>query len=220
MRPSSRTAAFTLIELLVVIAIIAVLAGLLLPVLARAKEKARGIACVNNLKETGLGFRIWSNDQADKYPWGIGYTNGGSLGSPNWADHFKTCSNEFSTPQILVCPTDKTKRAATNWVFTFGNANISYFVGTQSSPARPLSIFEGDANVLGGSGGLDTSWNVLMGSSLDAAWDPTRHVLKGNLALTDGSVRETTTVTLRAQLSADLASGSTNVVFSMPRAPL
>jgi prepilin-type N-terminal cleavage/methylation domain-containing protein len=67
----SRKGGFTLIELLVVIAIIAILAAMLLPALAAAKERAKRIQCVNNLKQLYLGCTIYASDSDDMFPtWG------------------------------------------------------------------------------------------------------------------------------------------------------
>ncbi len=217
---ASSVQAFTLIELLVVIAIIAILAALLLPALAMAKAKAHRAHCLNNLKEIALGYRLWANENSDKFPWAVGTTNGGSLGSSDWTDNYRVASNEMVTPKIIVCPSDNQKTIAPNWLVLDGDRHISFFIGPDAEETKPATILAGDRNVYGGGGGLDLSWNRGMGTSIDATWLNTIHVNKGEIVLSDGSVQQTKTPALREQITSALQSGSQTVTFSLPRGPI
>src|SRR5262245_35065504 len=75
---------FTLVELLVVIAIIAVLAALLLPVLARSKQKARQVTCANNLGQLQLGWLMYVNEYSDSLPHNSVGAEGKSIENPGW----------------------------------------------------------------------------------------------------------------------------------------
>jgi prepilin-type N-terminal cleavage/methylation domain-containing protein len=214
---------FTLIELLVVIAIIAILAALLLPALSGAKKKGKGAECINNQKQIGIAFRLWANDNEEKFPWAVDAAKGGSLNSGDWTDHYRVASNELVTPKVVFCPTDKQKVVGTLWNTLDGDRHISFFVGLDADESKPQTVLAGDRNVYDASAGItDLKWNDAVIGSVQAKWDNMLHENSGYIVLSDGSVQHTTSQQLQDQivsaLNTSLAVGTNaTVTFSLPR---
>lgn len=138
---------FTLIELLVVIAIIAILAAILFPVFAQAREKARQVSCLSNFKQTGLALLMYAQDYDEQFPSGSQQIAGQpvdvNLDGQGWAGQVYPYSK--SAP-ILKCPDDSTGTVGANGniptlspVSMFYNINIPFGGGASAALNAPSS---------------------------------------------------------------------------------
>ncbi|BDI33765.1 hypothetical protein CCAX7_58160 [Capsulimonas corticalis] len=188
-RKSARIAGFTLIELLVVIAVISLLAAMLFPVFASAREKARQASCASNERQIGLAILQYAQDEDERLPNGI--SNGTSFWcGEGWAGQ---CGAYLKSPDLLRCPDDPTAgRAPANFVVSYGyNINLAepsddqapttqtYFNGspppgrtlaTLNAPSRTVMLFEVSgvtANVRDSREGIE--WGGVSGEFLSAS---------------------------------------------------
>jgi hypothetical protein len=216
--------AFTITELAVILGIFALFVLVVAPLMGHGhcRCKAVRIQCVNNQKQIGIAYRIWSGDNGDRMPnqvtssstnsgWGdfVKFTNAGVYCWSNYA----IIQNELGqSPKVLICPDDKRKPAKD--FQHLKNENISYFFGAGANENFPMSIAGGDRNLSPGlkpkndygfSPGDNKGNDVILRTNSPVCWSLKMHSTgngagAGNVLLGDGSVQQVSSARFMSDL--------------------
>jgi prepilin-type N-terminal cleavage/methylation domain-containing protein/prepilin-type processing-associated H-X9-DG protein len=197
---------FTLIELLVVIAIIAILASILFPVFARARENARRASCQSNLKQINLGFMQYTQDYDERLPlttdgaagqnilggWNYYTFFGGNTGASQFDMSKSSLQPYIKNVQLFVCPSDS--KGSTQGNSYAANSCVFYSTATNSLRAgKSLAAFDETARWM--LLAEETNTGALATGSTDDAYltvgndISTRHFDGSNLGFMDGHVK-------------------------------
>lgn len=204
-RDTNDDRAATRIELVLVLVGLALLFLVAVPLLAGNNSRSELAVCMNNLRQIGLGSRLWANDHDDQYPWWVEEAKGGTRRNPKsgnaWYE-INHLSNQLASPKILVCPSDPKKHTAERWnggpgglahVTNRDNA-LSYIVGLHAVRDNPQSLLSGDRHFTYSMGvrscsiGINNA-SVLTPGDPNVGWTNAIHGLRGNLLFNSGEVR-------------------------------
>ena len=216
LNPTPRpTRAFSMTELAIVIVMLLLLGVVMMYYLAVSNRPyGRGgprIKCMNNLKQIGLAYRVFANDNDDKFP--FNFTNSLAYGNVTQAWlHFQAMSNECGSARILICPDDRERLVNQKSDFGMGplatvtslswksNYAVSYFASLDADETQPNIILSGDRHLLTNRFNMDGRLFLATSNITSASWTTNQHDGGGNFALSDGSVQQVTSSGLTAQM--------------------
>ncbi|MCD6050821.1 MAG: hypothetical protein K0Q55_2224 [Verrucomicrobia bacterium] len=200
-----KDSAFTKAELLVVVGVIALLGATIYSIINENKKNGRKVTCRANLKEIALAFKMTAGDSYNNFGFARSTNVGGTqeyVSGTIAYQHFRALSNELKHVRLLVCPADA--RKPTPSFESLANDNLSYFLNLDADENKPNTSLSGDRLL----SGIPARVNGLLIPSTagNFQWDSGLHngsskEAKGNLALSDGSVTDHTSLELTKQLT-------------------
>jgi hypothetical protein len=204
-------AGMTQVELVVVVCVIAALVLWLMTIPGgNGRAKAGRIKCINNLKNLGLAFRVFSTDHGDRFPAEIFLSNGVERKSIDVVKILGALTNGLSDPKILVCPEDKTRSPATS-LTNITARNVSYFLSLSAREIEPQVFLGGDRNIATNGVAVGTGLFELTTNSA-VSWTKEIHVEQGDIVMGDGSVQQMSSSRLK-QTVRDQDAGTNWLVF-------